>query len=205
MKYIIFGSGGFAKELIDYVESDGHDILGIVSTVPFNSELYSRKYDVVENVSLVKYQHEASFLLGVGDIHSKKAIVQKNENRWETFIHSSSHVSKNSKIGKGTIICPFATVLGDCEIGNFVTLNVYSCVAHDNTVGNYVTYSPWSGTMGNCKVGDECFFGTSAYCIPGVDLAKGCKVSAGSMVRKSHSVCNDILIGNPATPYKKLA
>jgi len=202
MRYIIFGSGGFAKELIDYVEGDGHEVVGIVSTKIFNSDAYSNKYNVVQHVSELTDQHEARFLLGVGDIAIKKTIVDQNEDRWETFIHSSSHVSINSKIGKGVIVCPYATILGDAIVGDFVTLNVYTCVAHDNKIGNYVTYSPYSGTMGNCSIGDDCFFGTSAYCIPNVSLADGCKVSAGSFVRKSHSNGGDLLIGNPAVVRK---
>lgn len=202
MRYIVFGSGGFAKEVIDYVEDDNHEIVAVVSTTKFNSGSYAKRYKVIDSVneSLLDTYPDAKFLLAVGDVNVKKIIVGKNVDRWGSFIHSSSHISRRSKMGKGVVVCPYATVLGDSIIGNFVTLNVYTCVAHDNVVGNYSTYSPYAGTMGNCTIGDDCFFGTSAYCIPGVSLANGCKVSAGSFVRKSHQTENDVLIGNPAKP-----
>lgn len=202
MKYIIFGSGGFAKEVIDYVEDDGHEIVSVVSTMKFNSEMYAKRHTVINQVDddLLSAYPDAKFLLAVGDVNVKKIIVNKNTDRWASFSHSSSHVSKYAKLGKGVVICPYATVLGDSVVGNFVTLNVYTCVAHDNVVGDYSTYSPYAGSMGNCNIGEECFFGTSAYCIPGVDLAKKSKVSAGSFVRKSHLTEDEVLIGNPAKP-----
>ncbi len=199
MKYIIFGSGGFAKELIDYVESDGHEIVAVVSTQPFDNQEYNQKYKVVDAVSKDHYQ-DAGYLLAVADAGLKKLLVEKNADRWVTFVHSKSHVSKHAKIGRGSIVCPFATVLGDSIVGEFATLNVYVCVAHNNVVGDFVTYSPYSGTMGNCSIGNNCFFGTSAYAIPGVTLAENCKLSAGSVLRKSYTQPGDVLVGNPAKP-----
>jgi sugar O-acyltransferase (sialic acid O-acetyltransferase NeuD family) len=203
MKYLIFGSGGFAKEVIDYIESDDHEIVGVISTQKFNSESYSKRYKIYSDVSELSYIADLQFILAVGDIKTKQIIVSKNENRWGTFIHSKSYVSKHAKIGKGSIICPFATVLGDSVIGKFTTLNVYACVAHDNVIGNYVTYSPYSGSMGNCTIGDECFFGTAAYAIPKIKLGNRIAVSAGSVVR--HSYENEgVLLGNPAKPRSSL-
>jgi len=200
MKYLVFGSGGFAKEVIDYIESDGHEIIGVVSTEPFNCESYSKKYKVVADAKEFSYLSDVQFILAVGDVKTKKIIVSKNENRWGTFVHSKAHVSRHAKLGKGCIVCPFATVLGDCVVGDFTTLNVYACIAHDNVVGDYVTYSPYSGSMGNCTVGDESFFGTAAYVIPKVQLGKSTSVSAGSTVRHSYADGNCVLMGNPAKP-----
>lgn len=200
MKYIVFGSGGCAKDLIDYVEDDNHEIVAVVSTQQFNSDAYAKRYPVLEKVddSLLIAYPDAKFLLAVGDVAVKRIIVASNIDKWGSFIHSSSHVSKYAKIGKGVVICPYATVSGDSVIGDFVTLNVHTCVTHDNVVGNYSTYSPYAGSMGNCSIGEDCFFGAASYCIPGVTVANGCKISAGSFVRKSHLTENDVLIGNPA-------
>lgn len=201
MNYIVFGSGGFAKEVIGYIESDGHNILAVVSSKPFNCDSYNKKYKIIEQLEKNEYPN-CEFILAVGDINIKKIIVSKNENRWGNFIHSSSHVSEHANLGKGNIICPYTSILGDCKIGNFCTFNVYNCVAHDNLIGNYVTFSPYCGTMGNCEIDDECFLGTAAYCIPKIKLGKKIKVSAGSIVRHSYNE-ECILLGNPAKPRIK--
>lgn len=198
MKYVIFGSGGFAKEVIGYMEDDGHEIEAVVSTQPFNCDSYNQKYRIISKLEKDMFP-ESEFIMAVGDINIKKIFVSENENRWGNFIHSSCHISKHTRMGKGITICPFTTVLGDAVLGNFVTLNVYNCIAHDNIIGDFVTLSPYCGTMGNCKIGDECFFGTASYCIPKVTLGNNVKVSAGSVVRHSYSD-SVVLIGNPAKP-----
>lgn len=197
MKYVIFGSGGHAKEVVSFIESDGHEIVAVVSTLPFNCESY-HKYPLYSKIQPGMFP-DAEFIMAVGDINIKKIFVEQNENRWGNFIHSSCHVSAYAKLGVGVTVSPFTTILGDAVVGNFVTLNVYNFIAHDTQIGNYVTLSPYCGTMGNCNIGDDCFFGTAAYCIPKVTLGKAIKVSAGSMVRHSYTdSCT--LIGNPARP-----
>lgn len=198
MKYVVFGSGGFAKEVIDYIESDGHQVVAVVSTQPFNHVEYARKYEILDQLKKDQFP-EAEFILAVADSEVKKKIVSKNEDRWGNFIHSTCHVSSYAKLGKGIILCPFSSILGDSVIGNFVTLNIYCSVAHDCQIGSYATFSPYSATMGNCSIGDECFFGAAAYCIPKIKLHDKIKVSAGSTVRHSYDVeCT--LRGNPAKP-----
>lgn len=196
MKYVIFGSGGFAKEVIDYVLNDGHEIAAVISTQQFNSAKYSM-FSVYPSVP-DNIEHDG-YLLGVADSDLKRKFVSENLDKWKTFIHSSVHLSRFATIGRGCIICPQAQINGDCIIGNFVTLNNYTLIAHDATVGDYCTFSPYSGIMGNSSVGEDCFFGTAAYSIPKIKLGSKIKVSAGSMVRHSYTdEC--ILQGNPARP-----
>lgn len=196
--YIVFGSGGHAKEVISYIEDDGHTIACVVSTSNFNHESYNHKYKVLQSLEAGMFP-EAKFVLAVGDVNTKKIIVEKNESRWTNFIHSSCSVSKYATLGVGNTLSPYSCVNGDSVIGNFVTLNVHTTVSHDSIVNNFVTFSPYSGVMGNCRVGDECFFGTASYCIPNVTLGNKIKVSAGSVVR--HSFLEDcVLRGNPAKP-----
>lgn len=201
MQYIVFCSGGFSKEVISYIESDGHEILAVVSNDEFNCEEYNKKYKILTDIDVNEYPN-AEYILATGDIEIKKKIVAKYPNRWGNFIHSKAYVSKYSKIGIGNILCPFSSILGDCIVGNFVTYNVYSCTTHDNVIGDYVTFSPYSGTMGNCIIGNECYFGTASYCIPKVKLGDKIKVSAGSVVRHSFSE-EAVLLGNPAKPRLK--
>ena len=41
MKYVIFGSGGVAQELVDFLQQDQHEITAVVSKTPFNDERYN--------------------------------------------------------------------------------------------------------------------------------------------------------------------
>lgn len=201
MKYVVFGSGGFAKEVITYIEHDNHEVVAVVSPDHFNCISYNKKYHIVSNIEHGQFP-EAQFILAVGDIDLKKKIVKNTEDRWANFIHSSSFVSPHATLGKGIVMCPYSSILGDAIVGNFVTYNVYTLTSHDNIIQDFVTYSPYSGTMGNCKIGNECFFGTNSFTIPNVTLGNKIKVSAGSMVRHSYNE-ECVLLGNPAKPRNK--
>ena len=92
-QYVIFGSGGLAKELIAYIEEEGtHDVVCVVSTEPFNNKRYAAKYPVVESIREGAFPG-AEFLLAVADPDVKQAIVAKNEERWGTYIHRTATVS----------------------------------------------------------------------------------------------------------------
>jgi len=199
MKYVIFGSGGFAKEIIDYLNNDD-EVVCVISTLPFNN-VQKYPYTVKEKLEPGEFP-EAKFLLCVADPGLKRKLVENNEDRWTTFIHKSAVISKSSQIGIGTIICPNTVITSDAVLGRFITLNINCVRSHDCTVGEFTTFSPYSHIMGHCHVGNDCFFGTAASCIPHVSLPSYTKVSAGAVVRKS-ILSPTTLYGDPATPRNK--
>lgn len=189
MRYVIFGSGGLAKELIGY----GVDPLYIVSTEPLNNGDY--EFQVRDKVGPLN--ENVRFLLAVADPQIKRKIVSENEDRWDTWIHPSCHVSRYAKVGKGCILAPQALVCGDPVIGDFVFMNTNATVGHDTKIGSYSTLFPNTEVCGNCDVGEDCLFGIGSYVLPKVTLPQGTKVSAGAVVRKSPPD-NRTLYGDPA-------
>lgn len=202
-KYVIFGSGGLAKEIIGYlVEMYGnnHGILAVVSTEPFNNPKYAQ-FKVQTKLDPNEYP-DAKFLLAVADPKTKKIIVEKNEDRWTTFIHSSAQVNPFATIGKGCILTPQSIIAGDAILGDFVFFNTNATVGHDSYIGDYTTLYPNTEICGNCNIGKYCIFGIGSYVVPNVNLPDGTKVGAGSVVWDSvEEKC--LLVGNPAKPKIK--
>jgi sugar O-acyltransferase (sialic acid O-acetyltransferase NeuD family) len=198
MKYIIFGTGGFAKEIISYLNKEDQVVCAI-STQPFDNP-GKYPYLVKEKLDPGEFA-DASFLLGVADPVLKRKIVGLNENRWVTFVHKSATISPHCEIGQGSIIGPNTVVTSDACIGQFVTLNLNCCIAHNCTVGEFTTFSPYASIMGHCNIGSDCFFGAGALCVPKVFLPSYTKVSAGAVVRKSITE-PATLYGDPASPKK---
>lgn len=202
-KYVIFGSGGLAKELIGYLVDmygDNHGIQAVVSTEPFNNHKYNQ-FKVQENILKDEYPG-AKFILAVADPKTKKIIVEKNEDRWTSFIHSSAHVSRFATIGKGCVLTPQSIVAADAVLGDFVFFNSNATVGHDSYIGDFTTLYPNTEICGNCNIGKNCVFGIGAYVVPNVTLVDGTKVSAGSIVWESYTE-KCLLIGNPAKPLVK--
>ena len=180
MKYVIFGTGGFAKEIISYL-NEGDQVVCAVSTQPFDNPA-KYPYPVKEKLEPGEFP-DAGFLLCIGDPALKRKLVGINENRWVTFIHKSATVSLQSEIGQGSIVGPNTVITSDAKLGE------------------YTTFSPYASVMGHCTLGTDCFFGTNALCVPKVSLPSHTKVSAGAVVRKSITEPTT-LYGDPAGPRK---
>ena len=192
MKYIIFGSGGMAKEVIGYVESDGHEVIDVISTEVFEPPWWDDRYVCEQDHRPSPATHAC--LMAVADPGTKRAIHRKwPQAQWETFAHSSAYISPHAIIGRGCIFAPGAIVAGDPVIENFCFFNTNATIGHDSRLGAYSTLFPNTEVCGNCDIGEGVIFGIGAYAIPGVTLADGCKVSAGAIVRESHH--------EPATIY----
>ena len=187
MKFVIFGSGGMAKEVIGYVESDGHEVVRVISPEPFRDPdgIWS-SYSVADLIDPV----------------IKRKVVSENPGvEWGTFIHSSCYVSPHAKIGRGCIFAPQALVCGDPTIGDFCFFNTNATIGHDSTLGAYSTLFPNTEICGDCQIGDGVIFGIGAYALPGVTLPSGSKVSAGAVVRESHD-SPVTLFGDPRGAYR---
>jgi acetyltransferase EpsM len=195
MQAVIFGAGGMAKELIDYMESQ-YTIVCVVSTEPFNNPRYGHK--VVERLEPGAYPG-AGFYLAVANPAIKRKIVAENEDRWETYVHPSAYVSHYARVGKGCILTPQTLVVGDAQLQDFVFLNTNATVGHDAIVGSYSTLFPNSEVCGDCILGEDCLVGIGGYVLPKVFLPSGTKVSAGAVVRKSIDQATT-LYGDPAKP-----
>lgn len=198
MRYVIFGSGGLAKELIAYVEEVGATVACVVSSQSFNSNRY--KHLVKPELEKGEYP-DALFLMGVSDPNLKRMFVERNEDRWATFIHPTATVSRYADVGYGCILAPQTIITGDAKIGDFVFMNTNSTVGHDSIVGEYSTLFPNSEICGDCDIGGDCLFGIGSYVLPKVSMPRGTKVSAGAVVRKS-VVQAVTLYGDPAAPRK---
>ena len=89
----------------------------------------------------------------------------------------------------------------DCfllNIGNNVTIsNNVSFLQHDASIGTITNYK-YTDILGETVIGDDCFIGYGSIILPGVVLAKGTIVGAGSVVTKSTDKENMVIAGNPA-------
>lgn len=198
MKVAIFGSGGLGKEVIAYLYGDPrYHIVGVVSTEPFNNPAYKFKVLAKAPVDVEGY------ILAIADPAIKRKVVSENADKWITYIHPSCQISHYATIGKGCLFAPQAILAGDSVIEDFVFLNTNATVGHDSIVRHYATLFPNAEVCGNCDIGEDVIFGIGAYALPNVHIARGAKVSAGSVVRKS--ILEAVTVyGDPAKPRENL-
>lgn len=109
--------------------------------------------------------------------------------------------SKGIKIGENCHIYSMLPLGRDCfllNIGDNVTISSnVTLLFHDASVGNATRWK-YTDILGEVFIGNNCFLGWGAIILPGVSLAEGTIVGAGSVVTKSVEEKNMVIAGNPA-------
>ena len=108
---------------------------------------------------------------------------------------------KGISIGKNCYIFSELPVGRDCfllSIGDRVLIsNHVTFLQHDASMC-VATHSEFTDVLGKTTIGDDCFIGFGSIIMPGVSLANGTIVGAGSVVTKSVNKSDMIIAGNPA-------
>lgn len=176
MKKAIFGFGGFAREVLSYLEEP---------VKIFVDDAYCEKEaEPISSFDPQKYQ----LLICVGDPALRKQIVSglPKETKFFSFVHPTAVVGKDVEIGEGSIICPQVVVTTNVTLGKHNILNLCSTVGHDSIIGDYYTSSPGGKCSGSVSLGEKVYLGTNAS------------------IREGIRVCGDVTIGMNAAVVKNI-
>ena len=102
-----------------------------------------------------------------------------------TLVHPSAVVGRNTKIGKGCILCPGSVVTSDARLGKHVIVNACASVGHDAIIGDGSTLSGHADVTGFAKLGRGVFLGSHAAILPKAKIGDFAIVGAGSVVLRS--------------------
>jgi sugar O-acyltransferase (sialic acid O-acetyltransferase NeuD family) len=215
---IIFGSGGFAKE-VDWLIHDIYDATGIdyranhfvvqdndisvgkvINGVRVISESEAFAANIAETINC---------FIAVGEPNIKEKIVNKIKSNIKSYIFPvliHPDVTYDKRPGKvlideGSIICSKSVLTTDIHVKSFVVINLGCTIGHDSTVGSYSTLSPGAHISGTVHIAERVYIGSGAVIIQNHTVCGDCLIGAGSLVSK------DILIpgtyvGIPARKIK---
>jgi sugar O-acyltransferase (sialic acid O-acetyltransferase NeuD family) len=199
---VLVGGGGHCKSCIDVIELTPFTIAGIVDRS--NSETSLLGYPIIGNDEVLKdLVKKHLFLVTVGQIKNAEPrkrlfhLIQSLGGELITVISSSSHVSKNASVGKGSIIMHGAMVNVGASVGDNCIINSLALVEHDSFIGNHTHISTGALVNGGCIIGTEVFIGSGAVIAQGVQIADGVIIGAGSIVLKNIEEPG-VYAGNPA-------
>jgi UDP-3-O-[3-hydroxymyristoyl] glucosamine N-acyltransferase len=116
-------------------------------------------------------------------------------------------VREKTRAGSGLQIGTLSDVQGHCEIGDYVRLHSNVHIGQHSIIGNYVWLFPYvvltndphppSNVVQGVTLKDYSVIATMSVILPGVTIAKGCLIGAGSVVGQNTQ--DDMLYsGNPA-------
>ena len=202
---ILIGAGGHSRSCIDVIEQQGqYKIVGLIGTP---DEIHSQHlgYAVIgtdrDLQELSKtYQYA---LITIGQIqtseHRTRLYQQATQHGFKLpiVIAPTAYVSRQAKLGAGSIVMHGAIVNVGSLVGNNCIINTNALIEHDATVEDHCHISTGSILNGDVKIGAGSFIGSGSIINQGIVVGNNCLVGMGITLR--HNLNDD----SRFTGYKK--
>lgn len=211
-KIIIIGSGGHAKVVADIILTrkeklkENSEIIGFLDD-NFKNLKYNNIFGIpilgdLENIKNF-ISKDYSFVIAIGDNDIRKKISENYSKLiYYTAIHPKSIISREVKIGAGTVVMANVVINPNSIIGKHCILNTSSVIEHDSRLGSYVHISPNTTLCGGVSIDDNSWIGAGSVVCQQIYIGKDVVVGANSVVVKDiENSC--IVVGNPAKKIKE--
>jgi sugar O-acyltransferase (sialic acid O-acetyltransferase NeuD family) len=152
MKRALIGSGGHAMEVM----SQMGEILPCFVDDEFMNEQ-------TKNITELNF-NEYEVMIAISNPKVRANIVDRlpSNTKFFTYIHPTSLILNNVKIGVGSFIGAYSILTTDIELGTHSILNRANHIGHDTIIGNFLSMMPGSIISGNCNIGSKVYLGTNA-------------------------------------------
>jgi len=188
---IVFGAGGFAKEILQVLKDNSFKkrIIFFDNLTNHNGKLFN--YDIFSKEIEVKNYFEQvdnSYCIGIGDPILRSKIHQRFSKLGgicQTIISLKSNCGEyDVKIEEGVVVLSGVSISNSVSIGKGTMIYYNSIITHDCEIGDFVEISPSVNVLGRVKVGSFSRLGANCTILPDVIIGKGVTIGAGSVVTK---------------------
>ena len=210
-KLLIIGAGnigGFISYNID--EFGDYDVLGFLDddVAKIGKSLYGR--EVLGPISAIdKYvaDDEISVVIGIANPIFKRKIanfLQSKKVHFPNFIAPTVWLSKQIQLGKGIILYPGVSINYECEISDFVIMNMNCAIGHNCKFDAFSTLAPGVNLAGFSHVMQCADVGIGATTIQGVVIGKESRIGGQTMIL-NNVPDGATVVGNPARIIRESA
>lgn len=208
---LIVGSKGFAKEILEIVNSlnDGSDLAFYDDVNIDNKELLYNCFEIINNLNDAKLYLGSTnnkFTLGLGNPVLRKKMCDVFEGIGGKL---TSTISNNAIIGHydvkikdGTNVLAGAILSNSTIIGRGCIIYYNAIITHDCIVEDFVEISPGATLLGRCKIGSYTQLGANCTILPDVIVGSNVIIGAGAVVI-SDIPDNSIVVGVPGKIIKQ--
>tara|TARA_B100000401_G_C52804700_1_gene720485 strand:- start:1067 stop:1705 length:639 start_codon:yes stop_codon:yes gene_type:complete len=206
---ILIGGGGHCISCIDVIESSGeYNIAGVVDLKSnIGKNILGYKYIGCDD-DLIKLKEKYQYaIITVGYINESLLrkrlfeLIQSLGYIIPVIISPNAYISRNSVIGKGTIVMHHTVINSGVKVGNNNIINTKSLLEHDTVVGNHNHISTNVTVNGNVIIGNECFLGSSTVINNNITLKDNIIVGSCSLINKD-IFDSGMFVGVPAKKIK---
>lgn len=202
--FIIIGSGGHAKVVLDLLEEKRENVYGIIAKENEAKEFFG--YPIIGNdANLNKFQiTKFKIAIGIGftsnDMSTRERIFYMVRNigfEVPELVHPSAIISKYAKLSMGCHVLAGSKIGVETKIGMNSIVNTCASVDHDTTIGAHCHIAPGVVVCGSVKIEEKSFVGAGSTVIENISISKNIIIGAGSVVVKDIKK-SGIYFGNPA-------
>ncbi|MDR4508765.1 MAG: acetyltransferase [Candidatus Brocadiaceae bacterium] len=187
MEIIIVGAGGHTRSLINLLELNKYEIIGIYDD-SYNSFMKETINEYEVKNSLKHLPPNYPVVLAVGDCRKRERLygLYKRQILKDSLIHPKAHIEKRVHVGNSNQVFSMAIINCNVRIGENNIINTGCIIEHECCIGSHNHISIGSIIAGRVKIGNRCFIG------------------AGVVVIDKQEICDDVIIGANAVVIENI-
>lgn len=188
---LLLGGGGHCRACIDVIETNGqYQIKGIIDVEAMvGKNLFGYPIIGTDEQLPDLLKETPNVIITLGQIHSSEGrkrlyeLAKSHGAILPSITSPLAHVSKNAKIGEGTIVMHQAIVSAGADVGHNCIINTKSLIEHDSKIGNHCHISTASVVNGDCQLGEGVMLGSQSTLKQGVKIENHSLIGFGTLVR----------------------
>lgn len=165
---LVFGTGGFGREVAWLAEACGYDFVAFVDDARHGEEVNGAP---VLTIDAARDRHPAAaVVVGIGSPHTRETLAATAARagfRFATLFHPRAERSRFITIGEGSVVCAGNILTTNIALGRQVQVNLACTIGHDVVIGDFATLAPGVHVSGQVHIGKRAYVGTGAVILNG--------------------------------------
>lgn len=187
MKVALIGAGGHARTLINILELNQYEIMGVYDD-HYSEEMQG---ELVEGYPLIggldAIAEDQHLIIAKGNCLQLKTLSEqfKAQLLSGNLIHPKAVIElSNESIGIANQISALCYAAKSSIIGNHNLIYSQSTLEHEVVIGDYNVITVNVTICGRVRIGSQCYFGASSTVLPKISICDGVTIGAGAVVTK---------------------
>jgi sugar O-acyltransferase (sialic acid O-acetyltransferase NeuD family) len=208
---VIFGAGGFGREVLQIVRDINREKpgtwnpIGFIVDREYNTQPFVQGLPALGGIEWLRKNRETQVVIAISTSAARRRIAMRIasecDNLFATLVHPRAWLGEYIHVGRGSVICAGVLITTDIHIGDHVQINIGSTIGHDAVLNDFVTLNPSVNISGNVTLQKGVEVGTGSVIIPHAHVGSRVIIGAGSIVIKPLAD-NVTAVGVPAKVIK---